>query len=294
MKSIGIYLLLCLSMLAISCGKKQTARDEFGESVLLTLLSKKQQIEYLFPLASDSSITDNWQMKLFIRERADTQNTFYHYYYKPIEIENWNRKANSLKMTKRNITFLRTEFDSTSQFYPDGPHLRVYFLINKVEYSFYLLNVDSLPNRWIALGISEPMNQSDFDEFSRKKRKELEMKPFVPEGLEINYANWQIASNEPEIFKHFYVRVENHTAYTFKRITFTVQINQNHPSQTSFNKTIVEKLTLYPGDVIRIEVDELRNFWAGYNVLNRDNWGWYGYIVDAKPRPGYEDVFSDD
>ena len=208
------------------------------------------------------------------------------------EINEWKTKAKTTNIESADIEYLRTEFDTTeirSWLYSE---MKIFFLLNKKEYFFELSNVVKTSEGWIFYRITPFMTQEELAEIKRKKREVEAKKPYTPYGISFTNSNWEYKYASPKTFTNFFVTLKNTTSNDFKRIKFRVTIykNDGYPKTEVFSKIIEKNEPIYSGDVVRFEVFELRDFYTGVNITDKDNFDWNAVLIDAKPRPGYEDV----
>jgi hypothetical protein len=151
------------------------------------------------------------------------------------------------------------------------------------------LEVDSLSKKWITNRITEPTN----DDIEKEKRIKEASEPYIPfMGLYIDYAQWSWSDLSPKTFSNFHLTIKNYTSNDFKKLKFSLKVfvkNNSYESEI-FSKTIEMNELLSAGDVIRHEIPDLRNFYAGVNLSDKKNFSWTVKIIDAKPKPGYEDL----
>lgn len=278
-------------MLISSCSHKRDTVDNFGKYAL-TLLNSESDATSIYIMPSDSILTKDTTLVDWMRS-LNNATEFQNYTEKQIEeIKAWRKKSIELNFHSSNIEYLRTELDSVESWHSTRIDLNVYFLKDKKEHFFKLIEVYSLDKKWAAYRVTPPTNQEEVDRLAKEKRERESKKPYIPYGLYCSYGNWEYKYARPETFSNFFVTLKNTTSYDFKRVKFRVRIYKNATYEKTevFSKVIEKSESIYAGDVVRFEIFELRDFYVGINITNKNNFSFGVEIVDAKPRPGYEDL----
>jgi hypothetical protein len=271
-----------------SCSEKRETESQFGKYALDKLISKSDAYDiYIMP--KDSIFTHDTLLISWFKELqkypVDKEN-----YIKRQneEINAWRKKAIILNLKKSNVEYLRTVLDTVDS----QKDLTIFFLIDKEEYFFKLIDVDSLNTKWVAFKIELPTNKEEQAKLELEKRKKEAKEPYQPWGLDFASCNWEYKNAAPKKFSNFFVTLKNSTSNNFKRVRFKVTIfdNREFPKTEIFSKTIEMNKPVYSGDLIRIEIIELRNFYTGFNIKDEKNFDWNAEVIDAKPKPGFEDL----
>jgi hypothetical protein len=275
----------------LSCQQKKDTSENFGKYSLDLLLSEKPANDiYLMP--KDSLLTKDSLIIIRMRNLKDT--ITYNMYLKKQEnqIKNWRKKAIDLNLKNRQVEFLRTELDTFETFWTVRKNLTVFFLLDKKEHYFVLKDVDSLKNEWATYGLSEPTNKEEQEKLELENRKRKALESYTPYGIYFTSCNWEYKYSRPEKFTNFFVTLKNTTPNTFKKLKFRVKIykEEKYGKTEVFSKIIEKNETVYADDVVRFEVFELRDFYVGINITKKENFSWDAELIDAKPRPDYEDL----
>lgn len=274
-----------------SCSKKSETKDQFSKYVLNTLLSDKEANDiYLMPVDSNL-IQDTLLLELMRYMSKDSSYVADYKNQQEEQIKEWRERANSLNIYKSEIEYLRSEIDTLESLIGgDRKDLTVYFLVKKKEHFFKLIGVDSLNGKWVAIKIESPTNNEEQEKLKREKRAREAKEPYTPSGLYFTSGNFRYFS--PTTISNFFVTLKNNTSNDFKKFRFklTIYTNNGYSRTDVFSKTIEKNESIYAGDVFSFEILELQNYYIGVDMRNKNNFGWSGEIIDAKPRPGYEDL----
>ena len=289
-----IVLLSFVSLILFGCNNyDKNTPDGFGAYVLDKLKSQEYNVvKSLYASPSDTSYVDSVaieKLEFWFQDSSDIKE-----FSTKIdnEINEWKAKANAVKLESADIEFLRTELDTTQSYSWPYSEMKIYFLLNKKEYFFELKNVLKTTEGWVFYRITPFMTQEELAEIKRKEREAEAKKPYTPYGIYFTSGNWEYQYASPKTFTNFFVTLKNTTSNDFKKIKFRVTIykNDGYPKTEVFSRIIEKNEPIYSGDVVKFEVYELRDFYTGVNITNKDNFDWNAELVDAKPRPGYEDV----
>ena len=280
-----------LLLLITSCEQKRDTKDGFGKYSLEVLLSEKPAKKiYLMP--NDSIITKNTTLINWMRTFKDTTKLSEYLSKQEKEINDWRKKAIELNFKNKQVEFLRTELDTVKFIFSKRKDLTVYFLLDKKEHFFVLEDVDSLESKWTAHTLLTPTNKEEQEKIELERRKTTSMEPYTPSSIYFTGCNWEYKYARPKTFTNFYVTLKNSTSYNFEKVKFRVKIykNSNYRKTEVFSKVIEKNEKIYTDDIVRFEIMELRDFYVGIDITNKDNFSWDAELVDAKPRPGYEDL----
>lgn len=293
MRVITILIIAFLGLVVLnSCTKKRDTKDSLGK-YSLNILNSESNANTIYIMPSDSTITKDTTLIKWMRLLKDSIKYDNYLQMQSGEIKQWREKISKLNPNKNGeIEFLRTELDSVKNWSSTSLNLNVFFLINKKEHFFKLIDVDSLDNKWSAYGINPPTNQAEVEQLEKEQRKREANKPYTPYGLYCSNGNWESKYARPETFSNFFVTIKNTTSNDFKKVKFRVTISKKklYKKTEVFSKIIEKSESIYAGDVVRFEIYELRDFYVGIKITDKDNFDFDVDIIDAKPRPGYEDL----
>ena len=278
-------------LLISSCTNQRDTKDNFGKYAL-SLLNSEKSASNIYIMPNDSLLTSDTILVDWMRSLKDSIKIKEYLEKQQGEIKEWRKKAIDLNLSNANVEFLRTELDTIESFWSKRVDLTVYFLLDKKEHFFVLNDVDSLSGKWTAYAINPPTNMEEQDKLIKEKREKEAKEPYKPYGLYFTSCNWEYQNYRPEIFSNFFVTLKNTTSNDFKKIKFRVTIykTEKYGKTEVFSKTIVKNENVYSDDVVRFEINELKDFYVGVNITDKDNFDWNAEIIDAKPRPGYEDL----
>lgn len=282
---------LSIAIFLASCGRKRDTQENFGKFSLDLLLSENSAQE-IYSMPKDSILTNDTTLINWMRSFKDSIRYAEYLKKQENEIKEWRKKAIDFNFKNKQIEFLRTELDTIETINSKRKDLTVYFLIEKKEHFFVLIDVDSLKNKWTAYSITPPTNKEEQEKLELEKKKAVALEPYTPWGIFFMGCNWEYKYSRPETFTNFYVTLKNSTSNNFDKIKFRIKIYKNgtYGKTEIFSKIIEKNDRINAGDVLRFEIFELRDFYLGINITNKDNFSWDAELVDAKPRPGYEDL----
>lgn len=287
------YLIATLSIAIFfaSCGQKRDTQENFGKFSLDLLLSEKSA-QAIYTTPKDSILTNDTILIDWMRSLKDSIRYAEYLEKQETEIKEWRKMAIDFNLNNKQVEFLRTELDTIETLFSKRKDLKVYFLLDKKEHFFVLMDVDSLQNKWTAYSIAPPTNKEEQAKIELERRKAAALEPYTPWGIYFTGCNWEYKYARPETFTNFYVTLKNSTSNNFDKVKFRVKIYKNgsYGKTEVFSKVIEKSDKIYAGDVVRFEIFELRDFYVGINISNKDNFSWDAELVDAKPRPGYEDL----
>jgi len=284
--------------------------EDYAKSIL-KLLRDKNKIEaskLLFSM-SDSIYFSDKLIKAIKDDGDDLDaynktclDTFDKIYYNGINLGiNW-----------QNAIFQKSEFTID---YEEGidtyviNDYRIFFKSSSKDYSFDIrgvLIINDKPYDWrlrnlVDIEAKKLENQKkEKKELERKKQEEIEFKnkPYVPWGLKIRGANWSYLE---QTFSEFRLKIINDTDYYVGRVKFQFSIftgAEYSGGTKSFSKTYdlsyyvpkgysmggSEKLSLEPGDIQEIQIQELRDFFLGEDISNQKNWYTKTTILEVFPK----------
>jgi len=278
-----IFLYFLAQILLLACSIDERDPNKFGELLFENLVSRKtDDIKALYLNDDDKNRVTDTLLNHFFNVRL--KDTFFIRMYnarQEEEIKEWYKVAIDKEITKKNVSFLRTELDSsTSSYNTPILNFKIYFLLNNKEHFFTAEDIDRMKDGWTIYGITPPTNASE-------EKKRLENQPYKPFGLWFTNCNWKYSNYALTTFSNFYVTLSNNTGHDFDYIKFRVSLktNKNGYEETVFSKTLERREKIYDKDVVKFEIEELRGFYIGVNINNEKNFDWDSEILDAKPRP---------
>lgn len=195
------------------------------------------------------------------------------------EIREWYKVAINKGITSKNTSYLRTEIDTIKSFEKNTYNLKIFFLLDKKENYFLATDIDKMSDGWTVFGIEPPTTIQD-------EKIRLESIPNKPLGLYFTSSNWRYKYSSINSFSEFYVTLSNQSGSDFERIKYRITIDdtKNGNRIQVFSKIFERNEKIYDGDVVRFEVNELKDFYVGVDVSNNDNFECKAEIVDAKPK----------
>jgi hypothetical protein len=132
------------------------------------------------------------------------------------------------------------------------------------------------------------LTSCNFDKKSSETNSETEIQedrqPYQPYGLDITHANWHWKYARIKEFEDFTVTLTNKTTEDFKMVKYRLKVfvKENGGKTEVFSKSYEYYQRLNAGDIIRIPVYDLTQFYMGVDVSNDNNWTWTGYIEDSE------------
>ena len=108
--------------------------------------------------------------------------------------------------------------------------------------------------------------------------------PYAPYGLDITYANWSWKYAAIKEFEDFTVTLTNKTSEDFKMVKYRIILSviENGVKRKVFSKSYEYYQRLNIGDVVRIPIYDLSQFYMGVDVSKDNNWTWSGYVEDSE------------
>jgi len=196
------------------------------------------------------------------------------------EIKECYKIAIDKGITSKNSSYLRAEIDTIKSFDRNTYNLKIFFLLDKKENYFVATDIDKMKDGWTIYGIETPTTIDD-------EKKRIESLPYKPFSLYFTSWNWQYKYASITSFSEFFVTLSNQSGDDFERIKYRVTIydTKNGNRTQVFSKILERNEKIYNGDVVRFEVNELRDFYVGVDVSNKNNFECNAEVVDAKPRP---------
>lgn len=284
--------------------------EDYAKSILKLLRDKnKTEASKLLFRMSDSIYFTDKMIKAIKHDGDDLDaynksclKTFDEIYYRGI----------NLGVDWKNVIFEKASYTIEYSDEIDTYRIRdykVFFKSLSKDYSFDIRNViiiNDKPYDWRLRNIVDIEAKRSEDEkkkkeeSERKKQEEIELKnkPYVPSGLKIGGANW---SYRQQTFEEFRLKIINDTDFYVNRVKFQFSIYTGakyYGGTKSFSKTYdlsyyvpkgysmggSEKLSLEPGDIQEIQIQELRDFFLGEDIGNQENWYTKAKILEVYPK----------
>ena len=239
----------------------------------------------------DSLSTEEWLKNL----KNDLAFTFDKVYYNGINLGvNWQKS-----------TFQKTEFKIEYSSSIDHYTLRgykVFFKSSNKDYYFTISDAFIINDKPINWELGGPYDiqaeKEEKEQIERERKIELENKPYKPWGLRIRGSNW---SYRDKTFSEFRTKIVNNTDHYVNRVKFRLSIYtgaEYSGGTKSFSKTYDlsyyvpkgysmggrEKLSLEPGDIQEIQIQELRDFFLGEDLSNQKNWYIETEVLNVYPK----------
>ena len=103
-------------------------------------------------------------------------------------------------------------------------------------------------------------------------------------GLSFTEGTWEYNHNDIETISKFWVTFKNSTTRELSYIKFriSIYINKNSENKEIFRRTIEKNEKIYSGDILRFEIEELKDFYTGVRVNNENNITWDAVVLEAK------------
>lgn len=284
--------------------------EDYAKSILKLLRDKnKTEASKLLFRMSDSIYFSDKLIKAIKDDGDDPDayyksslNTFDEIYYKGVNLGvNWKnaifQKASYTIEYSENIDTYRIRdfkvfFKSSFKYY--SFIIRNVLIINDKPYDWRLRNLVDIEAKKLE------DKKKEREVLERKKQKEIELKnkPYAPWGLKIRGENW---SYREQTFSEFRLKIVNDTDYFVNRVKFQFSIftgAEYSGGTKSFSKTYdlsyyvqkgysmggSKKLSLEPGDIQEIQIQELRDFFLGEDISNQKKWYTKTTILEVFPK----------
>lgn len=276
-----------LILIMFSCSENRTTRNEFGKYSLELLLSNKPANE-IYVMPKDTLFTNDSILLFWMRNLKDSIKYRNYLKQQDNEIKKWQKKSIDLDLNNKQIKFLKTELDTLDDTFYGRKDLTVYFTADNEEHFFVLSDVYNLPNYWATYSIGSPTSKAE----QLEKRKTTALEPYIPFGFYPTGCNWEFDKQRPKEFTKFFANFKNSSSDSFESVKFRLKIyKEDDLGKTQiFNKLIEKKVTINEDDLIRIEINELREFYLGIDITKKEKFSVDIKLIDVKPRPGYEDL----
>lgn len=271
-----------LIVLLYGCSKDMKNPENFSEYLFNNLVNlKTENVQSLYLSEKDKErVTDTLLNGFFNNVITDGDYKKEYIERQEKEIKEWYKIAIDKGITSKNASYLRTEIDTIESGESSSYNLKIFFLLNKKENYFLATDIYKMKDGWTIYGIEPPTTIED-------EKKLLENLPYKPFGLYFKGWNWQYNYASITSFSEFFVTLSNQTGNDFEKIKYRVTIydTKNGNRIQVFSKILERNEKIYHGDIVRFEINELRDFYVGVDVSNKNNFECDAEIVDAKPRP---------
>jgi hypothetical protein len=297
--------------------------EDYAKSIfkLLKSKNKNEASKLLFNLDNSEYFSDKLNLAIkkqamrdslsirdFIQKWNDEEiDSFDKVYYNGINLGiNW-----------QNAIFQKSEFTVDYRDKYDTYEIndfKVFFKSSNKDYYYKIRSVfiiNDKPINWDlrgpydiqAINIEKERKEKEKKEREKQEEIELKNKPYVPWGLKIRGANWSYREGQKgeQRFEEFRLKIVNDTDYYVDRVKFQFSIYtgaEYYGGTKSFSKTYdlsyyvpkgyssggSKKLSLEPGDIQEIQIQELRDFFLGEDISNQKNWYTKTTILEVFPK----------
>lgn len=292
MKELLFVFLLSFSLLSCNSNNKKVVYTSPEQLALAALEAVRNNdtlfIKTLLPNLSDTLMIPKELIVSFKNQLEDTVrlNRFFARFNEDM-VSNY-KKAKELGVDWENIKVGKVETDSfyTEKWDTYECSARLFFTSNKKEYFLKFSDMQRLDTKLIGL---------DFDGvFDLEKRKEeIGKQTYQPRNLTFKSCDWETKGYTPKKFEHFFVSIENTDQKEFDYIKYRVSIFDASTGKWEldrekiFSKTYEYRGKIYPNDILRLEIPDLKNYFLNIDLSDKDNFSWRGEILDASPKPEY-------
>jgi hypothetical protein len=274
--------LTCIFFIALlyGCTKDLKNPDNFSEHLFENLVNQNtEKVQSLYLSEKDKErIVDTFLNGFFKNTITDKEFKKKYLERQEKEIKEWYKIAIDKGITTKNSSYLRTEIDTIKSY-----NLKIFFLLDKKENYFRATGIDKMKDGWTFFKIETPTTIED-------EKKRIDNLPYKPFGLDFTSWNWQYKYASITSFSEYFVTLSNQSDNDFERIKYRVTIyDKKDGGRTQvFSKILERNEKIYNGDIVRFEVNELRDFYVGVDVSNKNNFECNAEVLDAKPRPTNE------
>lgn len=254
--------------------------DSLSEHLFENLLKQNTvKVQSLFLSEKDKErVTDTLLNDFFKNVITDKEFEKKYFERQEKEIKEWYKIAIEKGITPKNSSYLRTEIDTIKSSERIAYNFKIFFLLNKKENYFLVTNIDKMKDGWTIYGIESPTTIED-------EKNRLENLPYIPYSVYFTTWNWHYEYATITSFSDFFLTLANYSGYDFDRIKYRIEIHDEKNNTKVFSRILERNEKIYNEDVVRFEVKELRDFYVGVDVSNKNNFWCNVKIVDAKPRP---------
>lgn len=284
------YFILPLFVLVISsCLEEKSLSDQFGFELLMALdQNDTNRIKGLYLTLDDSLVVSDSGALHWINFWKEYPTSYEQYLNSTQghQVLWWREKFEDLELQSP-VEFLRTELDTSyftitpigggeSMRGRDIPIMQVFFKVNSNEYYFWVDPVYHTDVGFKMKGFDTPTSEAIEQEIE-------ENTPFTPPGLQfINY-NWSM-ERDCKTFDSFFVTLSNKTPHDFEYIKYKATISELY-GEAIFSKTIEIHDKVFSGDIMKYQVKELNNYFAGFNICDQNSFQCRLDVLDARPKP---------
>lgn len=176
-----------------------------------------------------------------------------------------NKYFDTLTNRVYNSKYIELNYDIDNQYYG----VRAYYNLD----SLGLINLENI-SLFNYSEICEDFNKSPY-------------KPYY--GIEFKSLKWR---SNYSTFKSVGLQVKNYLGQDIDYIKFRLKIRQGKNSISSedeiFNRTIEYNEKIYDGDLIYIEIIDLKDYYAGFNIT-KNSFNFDTELLEIRPKPESED-----
>lgn len=106
---------------------------------------------------------------------------------------------------------------------------------------------------------------------------------FPTSSLYITEANWEFNNDNIQTFKRFWITFQNLSQKDIRYIKFRLTIKvKDGLDREVFRRTIEKNEKVFSNDIVRYEIEELRDFYIGVNVSVKGNFVWDAEVLEVK------------
>jgi hypothetical protein len=277
---------ISVAMLVVSCDSlKNDTPEETAEYILESLQDNDvRRIKELLVNEKDSLRASNEGLRGEIHKLySDTSESNGYQRRYLDEFQKTYEKGEEIGVNWSNVDFLRFDFEvktSDKNEQPESIRGKIIFKSNNTEFQLKVSNILKFTDGWKNVKFGRLVD-------ILKYKKEVAETPYKPYGLAFTSCNWEYKYMSTNTFSNFFVTFKNGTEDNFDNLKFKVTISTRKYGLNTevFSRTIQQNQNIYAGDVLRFEVLELRDFYVGVNIADKNNFYWNAEVVDARPHP---------
>lgn len=106
---------------------------------------------------------------------------------------------------------------------------------------------------------------------------------FPTSSLYITEVNWEFNNDNIQTFKRFWITFQNLSQKDIRYIKFRLTIKvKDGLDREVFRRTIEKNEKVFSNDIVRYEIEELRDFYIGVNVSVKGNFVWDAEVLEVK------------
>lgn len=124
----------------------------------------------------------------------------------------------------------------------------------------------------------------------KKEIERLENENFTPGLVYISSQyNWRYKYGNLNSFSEFYINIVNDLMSDISSVKYKITIKKKGQwlNEEVFSKTFEYNQKIYSENKIRVEIEELRDFYIGVDVSDDENFFMESEIIDVRPHPQF-------